>query len=92
MCFATSRPANHAICSFIDSSGYASGLIRRCLFIDYIIIGYISIPQNSSWLSKPVFLKIRSQYKHILYYLILHETLLFIPFGPVASGRILVPF
>ena len=36
--FATSRPANHAICSFIDSSGYASGPIRRCLFIDYIII------------------------------------------------------
>ena len=38
VCFATSRPANHAICSFIDSSGYASGPIRRCLFIDYIII------------------------------------------------------
>ena len=39
--FATSRPANHAICSFIDSSGYASGPIRRCLFIDYIIISFI---------------------------------------------------
>ena len=38
VCFATSRPANHAICSFIDSSGYASGPIRRCLLIDYIII------------------------------------------------------
>ena len=37
VCFATSRPANHVICSFIDSSGYASGPIRRCLFIDYII-------------------------------------------------------
>ena len=37
VCFATSGPANHAICSFIDSSGYASGPIRRCLFIDYII-------------------------------------------------------
>ena len=37
VCFATSRPADHAICSFIDSSGYASGPIRRCLFIDYII-------------------------------------------------------
>ena len=37
VCFATSRPANHAICSFIDSSGYASGPIRKCLFIDYII-------------------------------------------------------
>ena len=35
--FATSRPANHAICSFIDSSGYPSGPIRRCFFIDYII-------------------------------------------------------
>ena len=38
VCFATSRPANNAICSNIDSSGYASGPIRRCLFIDYIII------------------------------------------------------
>ena len=37
LCFATSRPANHAICSFIDSSGYASRPIRGCLFIDYII-------------------------------------------------------
>ena len=35
--FATSRPENHAIFSFIDSSGYASWPIRRCLFIDYII-------------------------------------------------------
>ena len=41
MCFATSRPANHAICSFIDSSGYASGPIRICLFIDYIISSFI---------------------------------------------------
>ena len=41
MYFATSRPANHAICSFIDSSGYASGPIRRCLFIDYIIMMFI---------------------------------------------------
>ena len=39
--FATSRPANHAICSFIDSSGYASGPIRICLFIDYMIILFI---------------------------------------------------
>ena len=37
VCFAMSRPANHAICSFIDLSGYASGPIRRCLFLDYII-------------------------------------------------------
>ena len=42
VCFATSRPANHAICSFIDSSGYASGPIRICLFIDYIINGFIT--------------------------------------------------
>ena len=40
VCFATSRPANHAICSFIDSSGYASEPIRMCLFIDYIIITF----------------------------------------------------
>ena len=39
--FATSSPANHAICSFIDSSGYASWPIRRCLFIYYIIIHFI---------------------------------------------------
>ena len=38
VCFATSHTANHVICSFIDSSGYASRLIRICLFIDYIII------------------------------------------------------
>ena len=37
VCFATSHWANHSICSYIDSSGYASGPIRRCLFIDYII-------------------------------------------------------
>ena len=41
VCFATSRPTNHAICRFTDSSGYASGSIRRCLFIDYIIIDVI---------------------------------------------------
>ena len=41
VCFATSRPASHAICICIDSSGYASGPIRRCLFIDYIIMYYI---------------------------------------------------
>ena len=38
VCFATSRPASHVICSYIDSSGYASGPIRRYLFLDYIII------------------------------------------------------
>ena len=43
VCFATSRPANHVICSFIDSSGYASGPIRRCLFIDYKIIFFIAV-------------------------------------------------
>ena len=38
VCFATSRPANNAICSYIDSSGYASGPMRICLFIDNIIM------------------------------------------------------
>ena len=42
-CFATSRPASHAIYSYIDSSGYASGPIRRCLFIDYIITVIIAL-------------------------------------------------
>ena len=41
VCFATLRLANHAICSFIDSCGYASGQIRRCLFIDYILMIFI---------------------------------------------------
>ena len=36
-----SRPANRAICSYIDSSGYASGPISLCLFIDYIINHFI---------------------------------------------------
>ena len=51
VCFATSRPAYHAICSFIDSSGYASGPIRRCLFIDYIIqmnIIYLTVDFGNS--------------------------------------------
>ena len=43
VCFAASHPANHAICSFIDSSRYASWPIRRCLFIDYIIIYIIQL-------------------------------------------------
>ena len=41
VCFATSSLANHATCSFIDLSGYSSGSIRRCLFIDYIIIVFV---------------------------------------------------
>ena len=49
--FATSRPANHVICSFIDSSGYASGPIRRCLFIDYIISSFID---SSGYASGPI--------------------------------------
>ena len=44
VCFATSRPANHVICSYIDSSRYASGPIRICLFIDYIIMEIIIEP------------------------------------------------
>ena len=42
VCFATSRQANNAMCSYIDSSGYASRRIRNFLFIDYIIIADIS--------------------------------------------------
>ena len=41
VCFATSRLSNHAICSYIDSNEYASGPIRKCLFIDYIIKVFI---------------------------------------------------
>ena len=50
VCFATSRPASHAICSLIDSSGYAPGPIRICLFIDYIISSYID-----SWANQNMF-------------------------------------
>ena len=44
--FATSRPANHAICIFIDSNGYPSWPIRRRLFIDYIIMVLIAYKKN----------------------------------------------
>ena len=42
VCFVTTRPVNHAICSYIDSSGYASGPMRERLFIDYIVIDFIA--------------------------------------------------
>ena len=48
VCFATPRPANHAICSCIDSGGYASGPIRICLFIDYIINNIIPYDMTHS--------------------------------------------
>ena len=38
VCFATSRLTKHAICSYVDSSGYAYGPTIIYLFIDYIII------------------------------------------------------
>ena len=38
VCFATSRTANHAKCSYISDSGLASEPIRRCLFTYHIII------------------------------------------------------
>ena len=46
VCFATSRPVHHAICSYIDSSEYASGPIRICLFIDYIIIWVLVVDKD----------------------------------------------
>ena len=42
VCLTKFRPANHALYSYIDSSGYASGPIRKCLSIDYIIIDVVS--------------------------------------------------
>ena len=56
VCFATSRPANHAICSFIESSEYESGPIRICLFIDYII-------KKGSYMSAHVLLNLLSELK-----------------------------
>ena len=32
---------NHATCSYISGSGYASEPFKRCLFIDYVIKGII---------------------------------------------------
>ena len=69
VCFATSRPANHAICSYIDSSGYTSGPIRICLFIDYIIIridvrnyvAYIHV-----WPNRSVFTSKKYDFKVVL--------------------------
>ena len=66
VCFATSRPANHAICSFIDSSGYASGPIRRCLFSDYIIIGVMLKQHSCDGGFMPLF-KIKSQCSLVVY-------------------------
>ena len=43
VCFATSRPANHAICIYIDSSAYAFWPIRIYLFIDYMIMVFIAL-------------------------------------------------
>ena len=43
VCFATSHPSNYAICSFIESGGYASRPIKICLFIDYIIMNFIKL-------------------------------------------------
>ena len=47
VCFAMSRPANHATCSYISGSGYANEPIRRCLFIDYIAISVIILGLDS---------------------------------------------
>ena len=52
VCFARSSLANHAICSYIDSSGYASGPIRICLFIDYIIKSVNKFPIYFSTVNK----------------------------------------
>ena len=41
------KPAAHVICSFMDLSGKASGPIKRCLFIGYIIISHITDVNNS---------------------------------------------
>ena len=46
VCFARSRPANHAICCYIDSSGHASGPIRICLFIAYILKSFTDFPSD----------------------------------------------
>ena len=41
------KPAANVICSSMDSSGYASWPIKRCLFIGYIIIVYIYFEETS---------------------------------------------
>ena len=72
LCFATSRPANHAICSFIDSSGYASGPIRRCLFIDYIInLGIYKVDWYIRTLIPPIAVNLFNTILHSLLKLIM---------------------
>ena len=43
------NPPAHATCSYIDSSGHASGPIRRCLFIDYEIKYFIVVDTDRCW-------------------------------------------
>ena len=54
--------ANHATCSFIDSSGYVSGPIRSCLILDYIINenGYLLIGLHGSQLLESVWVPLQS--------------------------------
>ena len=67
VCFAMSRPANHAICSYIDLSGYASGPIRRCLFIDYIIKHVNQLQADGSHeISRPTFHEDKKRHKNIV--------------------------
>ena len=74
VCFAASRPANHAICSFIDSRGYASGLIRRCLFIDYIINCITIVEKMQYWQEMWPAFKLFSK----LYFIFMEKTCLHI--------------
>ena len=73
MCFAKSRPANHAICSFIDSRGYASGPIRRFLFIDYIIKHFISYGPDLMFTTYTVFCYIYIPFKCVFMRLLLSQ-------------------
>ena len=46
------KPAVNVICCFMDSSGKASGPIKRCLFIGYIIMLIIWLKPFSSVIVK----------------------------------------
>ena len=65
VCFATSCPASHAMCSFIESSGYASGPIRRCLIIGYIIMiiddQYKIVEKNTPKIRKNTFIHVSTE-------------------------------
>ena len=66
------------ICSFMDSSGYASGPIKRCLFIGYIINLFTKCVMKSydlpNWLIQFCYQSVSSPATEMLHDLTMCET------------------